>query len=280
MNVSVNLNLKSIPNLRDLGGMKTVDNRRIKKGKLYRSGLLGNASQEDLPVLAGLDIVKIYDFRSAGERYERPDVDLPGCENIHLPIFEEKKMGVTREEETDKEAGQKFFGQILKNPDSAKEMMIVNYEDFVNSEFANKQYSRFLEDAFQTLSLNPEKAVLWHCSAGKDRAGFAAVLIEEILGISREDIFEDYLYTNEFMTAEAKRLMDEFRQIGLDLANEQVRLSLEALAKELSGAYQEYLDTCYQLIDEKYGGTQNFLEKVLGIDETKRQAWQDLLLED
>ncbi len=279
MNVSVNLNLKSIPNLRDLGGMKTVDNRRIKKGKLYRSGLLGNVSEEDLPTLAGLEIVKIYDFRSADERHENPDADLPGCEDIHLPIFEEKKMGVTREEETDKEAGQQFFVQMLKNPDSVKEMMIVNYADFVNSEYANKQYGWFLEDVYQVLSHNPDKAVLWHCSAGKDRAGFAAVLIEEILGVSRQDIYEDYLYTNEFMLPEAKRLMDRFNQAEDTSAKKQAHAALEVLAKELSSAYKEYLDTCYQLIDEKYGNSQAFLEKALGIDETRRQKWQDLLLD-
>ncbi len=48
------------------------------------------------------------------------------------------------------------------------------------------------------LDTEPERAVLWHCTGGKDRTGLAAMLILSALGVDEETVVKDYLLTNEF----------------------------------------------------------------------------------
>ena len=63
------------------------------------------------------------------------------------------------------------------------------YRGFVSSETARKGYRAFID----LLLEGRERAILWHCTAGKDRAGFAAAIVLALLGVSMDRIFEDYL---------------------------------------------------------------------------------------
>ena len=79
--------------------------------------------------------------------------------------------------------------------------MIRMYRAFAG-DYAVKGYAEFVRLLLQ----GNKKAMLWHCTAGKDRAGTAAVIIEEILGIPREVIIADYLTTNEHLKGELIKL--------------------------------------------------------------------------
>ena len=157
-------------NTRDLGGMETLNGRRIIQGKLYRSGHLNSLSGSDKDKLARIAPV-IIDFRTDAERKEQPDQEIPGTESIHIPIVDDLTAGISREQGSPME----MFRRFILNPEGTKQYMCDMYRAFA-SEKSVRKYA-----AFADLLLNVQnKAVLWHCTAGKDRAGIASVIIEEI----------------------------------------------------------------------------------------------------
>ena len=95
--MSRQIEFEKLPNTRDLGGMITADGRKIKPGKLIRSGHLVEASETDQEKLAEL-VDTVVDFRTDTEYEERPEPRIKGTRYCHLPILEEAKAGVTRDE--------------------------------------------------------------------------------------------------------------------------------------------------------------------------------------
>ncbi|WP_229899881.1 tyrosine-protein phosphatase, partial [Streptomyces capoamus] len=79
--------LAGVRNFRDVGGLPTVDGRRVRHGVLFRSGHLAHATQEDAAFLASLGLHTVFDFRNAADqKLEGPDVELPGVRNVNLPL--------------------------------------------------------------------------------------------------------------------------------------------------------------------------------------------------
>lgn len=252
-------------NTRDLGGMNAAGGRKIKSGKLIRSGHLYFASENDLAWLSGR-IGLIVDFRNKQEAKEKADPKLPGADYVHLPIIQEMVTGITREE--------KSFGQImnelLHDPAGALAYMQQVYTTFVTNDFAISQYAHFLELLLQ----EREGAVLWHCTAGKDRAGFASILVQHLLGVSREDILTDYLLTNKCLEPEVEPLIEMIQEQTHDDS-----LEVHEVLDILFGARKEYLAALYEKIQERFGSFEAFEEQALGIDQEKRARLQEMYLE-
>ena len=163
--LSRRIEFEKLLNTRDLGGMTGADGRRIKPGKLYRSGHLYSASENDLKKLSGMIELSV-DFRTSRECAEKPEPSLDGVVSLYNPIFEEQQAGVTRDKNS--------FAEVLKNmlydAEVARRYMNASYEGFINNAYSVNQYERFV----RRLMEEHERGVLWHCTAGKDRAGFAS----------------------------------------------------------------------------------------------------------
>ena len=247
------LTFDCLANIRDLGGMPTAGGRRIRPGKLIRSGHLEKLSAADREQLSGL-LSLVVDLRTEEERTRQPDQSLPGVENRHLPILNTLTGGITREEEADASV----TSDLLLDPEAAKAYMCKTYRDLAGSAFTTSQYAAFV----RLLLKEREKAVLWHCTAGKDRAGIAALIVEEILGVPREEIIADYLRTNEYLAKDVRYLIGFVKQqTGTEspLADESLQY--------LFGAEEEYLAAYYETIEGKYGNYGTFLRKGLGLRE-------------
>ena len=243
------IHFDKLNNTRDLGGMKTTDGRFIREHLLFRSGSLSELSDHDVETLSGA-VRTVVDLRSDGEREQKPDLMIPGVNYIHIPIVEDLTGGITREKEADMSLVRKF---IFK-PDEAKAYMTEMYRGFAE-DAAVRQYGRFMQ------LLLDGSPVLWHCSAGKDRAGIASVIIEEALGVGREDIIEDYLETGEYIRKDIEKLTGVIKQlVGTDHD-----LPPETL-QYLFGVEKDYLMTFYAAVDEKSGSMDSFLEESLGVD--------------
>lgn len=252
-------------NIRDLGGERTQDGRQIVTGKLIRCGHLAELTEEDQTKLTEL-VDTIVDLRSDGERSEKPDLKIDGTAYHHIPIVDSLTAGITREEEAD----QNVFSRLLLKPKEAKEYMCAMYRTFARNDQAISQYSKLLR-----LLMEPhERAVLWHCTAGKDRAGIGAAILEEILGVPREDVIADYLTTNTYLQADIA-FLTEFvkKQAGTDsgLADESLRY--------LFGAEQEYIEAFYEALYDRYGTWENFVQNGLQIAENDQERLRQLYLE-
>lgn len=262
--MSILLSFEKLHNTRDLGGMKTTDGKTVRKGMLIRSGHLSEISDADARALGNM-LSAIIDLRTDDERSEKPDLTFPGVTYYSFPLMDSMTAGVSREEASDKEA----FARFLQKPEDAKDYMIRIYRNFAVSEAVAKEFSAFLK----VLLSEHNKAVLWHCTAGKDRAGIASVLVEEILGVSREEIISDYLLTNEYIKNDVLYLTEFVKQ----MAGTTGEAADESLWN-LFSAKEEYIRAYYDKIDELYGGTERYLKDALHIDDSQKERLKEIYL--
>lgn len=254
------LAFETLSNIRDLGGMPADGGRTIRPGRLFRCGHLADLSDRDVRQLSG-SVSMIIDFRSFEEQKRQPDKEIPGASYHHIPIVESLTAGITREEESDRDA----ISLLLFKPEEARQYMCNQYRAFAASPLAVSGYAHFLRLLLENDS--SDKAALWHCTAGKDRAGIGTVLVQEALGVPREEITADYLYTRECLAKDIRHLSAYIKkEAGTDspLADRSLNY--------LFGAEEEYLATFYETVNEKYGSMEAFLEKALGIGEEERSA--------
>ena len=243
------IEFEQLNNTRDLGGIVVQDGSTIIPDRLIRSGRLGIGSESDIERIGELVSV-VVDFRSDNERSETPDPDIPGVENIHIPIIDDLAAGVSRDQKSDEEA----FMMLANDPDGALEYMCRTYEGFVASE--------------------SDKAVLWHCTAGKDRAGFATVIVLEILGADRDTITQNYLRTNELIEDDIQRMIGMFfRMTGAADPNTGVAL------KHMFSARKEYLEAAYDMVEKLYGDFGMFLNEGLGLRDEDILRMREMYLE-
>ena len=263
--MSKRLKLNGLNNTRDLCGMRGENGRKIRSGKLIRSGHLFFADAEDLKLLEDT-VGTVVDFRTARERKEKPDPKIPGVRYIELPVLTESTAGISREEDSDRKA----MTEAMKEPEAAKEYMCGLYRQIGSSDHCAGQYRKFVK----LLLEEREKALLWHCTAGKDRAGICAVIVQELLGVSREDIYKDYLMTNKCLKEEINGLISHL----MTILNSSGRENEHAM-RILFGAEPEYLDTLYQALEETYGGMDRYLRDILHVSDSDRERLREMYLE-
>ena len=260
------LSFETLHNTRDLGGMRAADGRRIKNGRLIRSARLSDISTHDQEVLAGL-LDTVVDFRDVAERLEHPDTDLKGVTCIDLPLLDQLAAGVTR----DVNSEQEMLSKTVDDPVKAIRIISGIYTSLVMNEFIVSQYGRFL----RILLEQHDKAVLWHCSGGKDRAGIGAVLVEEILGVPREDIVADYMKTNDYLSESKETMIQHVKQ----KVPAGTKISCEAL-ECLYYAKREYIDAFYHAVEQKYGDIRTFLQEGLQLTQEDIDRMREMYLEE
>lgn len=262
------INLKGVSNTRDLGGIPTMDQRVIKEHMLIRSGALAKTTEEDRRKLVEeYELRTVIDFRTDTERTENPDPVIEGVRYLCNPILEEQTVGITREQEGKGEQVDQMVGQIMTSGVSGEKYMSNLYSHMAAKEEVWKNYAKF----FETLLENEEGAVLWHCTAGKDRVGVGTALLLSALGVERELILEDYLMTNLFQKEEVdqivKRVSDAFPQENVE---ENVR--------QMLSVKRSYLEAVFAQIDENFGGMDCYLEKEIGLTKEKREVLKEKYL--
>lgn len=240
------IHLQSLPNTRDLGALMTKDGRHILPRKLLRSGSLYHVSLADQDMLLeDYKLSTVIDFRTAAEREQKPDTIMKGVEYYPIPVLDEETSGITQ-------AGT-LMDMLTKFDQVPDEFICKQYENLVRDEICIKQYANFLD-----VVLHQKKgAVLWHCSAGKDRVGIGTALLLYALGVPRKTIKEDFLKTNVYLDNEMQHMVRylETRMIVTPEIMDKVRLLYKVKG--------EYLDTAFRTIEKDYGSVDYFMRKAL-----------------
>lgn len=243
-------------NFRDVGGMITEDGRHVKKGKLFRSGNLSLLTAAGIEVLQGLEIKHICDLRDQDEITNHPDPEINGIKWIHIPLMND-------------EAAVRQAGDIIKFEDK-----LINSkpgEMLLNMNRAMVGKTAAFEKIFRILLDEPDKALLFHCMAGKDRTGAVAALLLSALGVSRQLIEEDYLYTNN-----ALEIMEKsFEKIGYAFPEHIDRDVVIAMYE----ARVAYIRAFFDEIEEKYGNVENYLINGVGLEKEEIHQLRNSLLE-
>lgn len=239
--------MKTLVNFRDLGEWMTEDGRRVKSNRLLRAGEVVQLDAEDIRSLReDYQLKQIIDFRTLGEVNERPVDEIEGVEYLHLDIMKNVLKNLPSFEEMAQQV----------TPQMADEQMKQINHQLVTSESARLGYQQF----FRACLANQEGSVLFHCFHGKDRTGFGAALILKTLGVSDENIMEDYLKTVEERAEENRIMLEHMRKQGLS------DVQLEAIGNFIS-VKREYLEAAFAKIEQEYGSFENYLKKGLGITE-------------
>ncbi len=245
--------LRHAPNFRDLAGVVMADGRRVRAGLVYRSGVLDRLDDDDLAALAALGVRTIVDVRSDDEVAARPNRLPGGIESLHRPI-------------TDVSAAPLAILEQLERGDTeglGAEMLIRGNDAFVR---------RFLDRFAGVVGLlaDPERwPIVVHCTAGKDRTGFAIACLLWAAGADDDAVLADYLRTNEHL---AQRHAEA-------LAHAATRVADVEPLREMMEVRAEYLLAARAAIDEVHGSIDAFVRDGLGLDDAALVRLRDHLLE-
>ncbi len=231
--------LQGARNFRDLGGYAGHDGRPLRWRTLFRSDHLGALTEADRATLARLGLARAFDFRGRAERAARP-YELPGVVQHPLPI---EPVVVQRMQDL-VAAGQTLTGPVVER------LMKDLYRALVTDQ------ADVFAELFAHLLDAREGASVLHCTAGKDRTGFAVALILLALGVSREQVLADYLLTNELLTPPALPA---------------TRTPPEAL-QVLWRVQQDFLDAALHAVDADHGGIERYLRERLGVSDAARRT--------
>ena len=241
-------------NARELGGYKTTDGKYVKWGMLYRSDKLSDISDTDQVYLQNLGIKKIIDFRSKEEKEEDPDIIPKGIDYIEMPISVDgamrSKIEAVLKGETNKDV---------------KSFLIDANKEFVSN------YTDVYEDFLRNL-IDDDGPALFHCTAGKDRAGFAAAITLIALGVSKEDVINDYMKTNQFTKERIEEIIGQIELMTLYQTDAEI-------LRPLLGVEREYIETAFQTAEEKYGSLENFIRDGLNISDEDIQKLRNKFIE-
>ena len=239
------LNLAGASNFRDLGGYPAKDGRTVRWRQIFRSNHLGHLTDADIELLRGLGLKSAFDFRGTEER----TAAMCGLTEIavhSLPI-EPTVVAALRA----RLAG----GAPLASAD-ALDVMRDSYRNYV----------RYSTPSFRALFahlLEDRAPLVIHCTAGKDRTGFACALILHALGVPDDLIAEDYLLTNRFYRRDPSASSDLPEEVR------QVLASVEA----------SFLAAAFDAISADYGDLESYLSDGLGLGAQERARLEARYLE-
>ena len=216
--------LRGAPNARDLGGLPTMDGRKVRAGVLLRSGELAGITDADAHTLSQYPLRTVIDFRTDLEREQKPDRVLAGVRYIHCPIVQQAAAGLTREEQADPYGAVVAHAKTMAGKERV--FMCELYRGLVTREFSVDHYRQF----FALLLAQTDGALLYHCTAGKDRVGVGTMLLLTALGVDWPVIVENYLITNERMAASTDCLLTAVKDYDLTEAERDVIRTFDSAA--------------------------------------------------
>lgn len=219
----------------------------MKPGLLFRSDLLYHLNPKEKALLRDKGIKVVVDLRNKDEVERLKDTSIKAITFINNPLLPESKEG---EDSPLKTVTIKHM--TLPDMDNA-------YRELVRRDRQSAWSNIF------NILLNTDGAVLYHCSAGKDRTGVLSAVILTALGIDKETIYQDYLLTNE------KPLY--YKKLALEMDPESREIFLDYFQ-----AKKEYLDASFDEINKIYGSFDKFLLECCLIDKNKLDILKDKYL--
>lgn len=238
------LPLQGASNFRDLGGYAGHQGRPLRWRRLFRSDHLGALTPGDVSALAALGVGRVCDFRGAQERLTAPCA-VPGAVVHALPIEPTVVQRLT----------ERMASGATLSPAEMVGLMQQTYRDFVHH-----NTPRFA--ALFAHLLDKSEPLVFHCTAGKDRTGFAAAMILMSLGVPRAVVMEDYLLTNALLKMPA--------QAGSVLP-EEVRAVLYRVQAD-------FLNAALDVVDTDHGGVDAYLTSGLQLGKPERERLAELYL--
>lgn len=258
------LGIASVPNLRDMGGYRTSDGATMRWKILYRSNQLKDISPDDMKKLTALGLKNGFDLRTAAERDEAPDELPPGVNNVWLNVLADVEGSLAPAE----------VFRVLKDPARANDLWgrgkleaaaKGTYRSLIRLPSAIAAYRQF----YRALAESGGTPALFHCTAGKDRTGWAAAALLTLLGVPKKTVMQDYLRSNDYVLPHYKNEIDSFVAKGGE----------PGIMPALFGVKAEYIEAAFDQMQRKYGTIDKYFSAGLGIDAAGQKALRAVFLE-
>ncbi|MFF5501880.1 tyrosine-protein phosphatase [Streptomyces roseolus] len=242
----------SVANLRDLGGVPLGRGRSVRDGLVLRSAQLDRLEPDEAAV-AALKLRTVVDLRTAAERADRPDRLPDGARLLvadvladHLAASGLPPAARLKTLLTDPALAERHLGggRII-------EAMRGTYRAFVRSPSARASYRALLVE-LATPGAGP---LLFHCTAGKDRTGWAATVVLTLLGADEATVREEYLAVNPAVRQAFAPMIEGFVTQGGD----------PDLALAMIGVLPEYLDAGFEEVAARHGSMEAYVRDGLGV---------------
>ena len=276
-------------NLRDLGGLATIDGQRVRAGRLFRSGHLSELDRAEAAILGGLGLRTIIDLRRPSEVADFPTPDLDGVDHLWMSVSpEDSEFAV---------AANLLFGEQPERVDTAEDSGFtvaanllfgnqpeqVDIATMLEGYFRNTVTNRLdgYRPVFEAATDPDRQPLLFHCMGGKDRTGFVAGVLLRLLGVGQEEVMADYLLTNEILGDRMARRADQARQriaqrsgVEPDQVDER---HLEGIRAMLY-TRPSFLQASFDAVTDKFGTWETFRRDGLGIDDARFSAFLDAVV--
>lgn len=235
---------------------------RIRNGEMFRSGHLAGATPEDVDKLTELGIDTIIDFRTEVDRHGDGGADRlpPTATLVELPMTDTAGRGA-----------------------EIRETLLSGDQALIDERYGNGRARTIAVAGAVAQALDPEKQVvyarflrhltsrrgpvLFHCSAGKDRAGWAATLVGMALGVSDQQLIEHYILSNTHRPPDDR--LAHFSELGVDATPLLPFLRV----------HEDYLSAAFAAIDDAWPSREAYLASALGLDRSDADGLRADLLE-
>lgn len=246
-------------NFRELGGYHADEGKTVKWGQIYRGFPTGRLTTEaDRARLDGLGLRLILDLRSGVEAAKLPDYVPDGARLVQI-------CGLRDATGQEINFSPNDIQRLVQNAPAGTNLTQLIYRQMLTGNKAFKELFRALEAG--------ETPILFHCTAGKDRTGVAAMLILLALGASDETICADYARTNLCRAAEIEKAMaDHAAEIAADPAQ---RMRWQSSA----GVDPETAPFVLRTIRQDYGSAESYLEAEYGLTPARLMRLRRMYLE-
>ncbi|HEY8618228.1 tyrosine-protein phosphatase [Phenylobacterium sp.] len=249
---------EGIDNFRDFGDYRAGD-RRLRRGRLYRSAHQARATDADLEKLAAMGIAVIVDLRRPNERQRDPSRRWQGF----AAQVVENDIGHAHDD-----PWHAFLRGSDLTENSFHQYMMDYYRAAPHEPRHIDLYRRYFRAVAET-----EGPILVHCAAGKDRTGIICALTHHLAGVHDDDIVEDYLLTND-----PERIALRTPVLQEIIREETGRTPSDGAVRVAMSVAPEYLETAFDVMREQHGSLDGYLDEVLGLDAPLRERIHDRIL--
>jgi protein-tyrosine phosphatase len=256
--------LATLPNLRDAGGWPTTDGRRVRTGVLFRSTALDRLDEADADAVVALGIRSVVDFRTSLERESQPDRVLEGVRGLLEDVLADSEIAVPAQMAA-------FFREPAKalaflESGRGDDAMRAAYREFITLPSARRGLATF----YRLLLHDDDLPVLYHCTTGKDRTGWATAALLTLLGVAEDDVYREYLLTNEQLLPALEPLFRRFESYGAP----------RELLVPVLGVDRSYLDEAFATMRAEFHTIEQYFALALGISDAEQEQLRERLLED
>lgn len=238
--VATAVDLVGAKNFRDVGGYATADGHTVRSGVVYRSNKLSELTDADLQRLVELGVTLDVDLRNVVERYEEPD-RVPAGARYQVADVISLDHGLRFHGNATVTLVKALAAGLFNGSDNLGQSIAYPFMvDFVGADYA-------FGDLLRAIAGQGSGAVVFHCTAGKDRTGWATAVLLSLLGVPRATVEADFMLSND------------------KLGNPK--------AVELS-----WLRAAFAEVDHLYGSVDAYARQGLGLDDATINALRTRLL--